>query len=56
MFCSNCRRRLYYKNIENHGYCEKCKCIVEISPCRVSYWCVAAVVLMPWLMQIGIGR
>jgi len=55
MFCSNCHRQIFYRNLENRGYCETCKRIVEISPCRVSYWCVAAVVLMPWLIPLGIG-
>jgi hypothetical protein len=56
MFCSACHRRIFYKNVENRGYCETCKRIVETSPCSVSYWCVAAVMLMPWLMLIAIGR
>ena len=56
MFCSDCHRQIFYRNLENRGYCERCKRIVEVSPCSVSYWCVAAVILMPWLMPFGIGH
>jgi hypothetical protein len=24
-----------------------------VSPCSVSYWCAAAVMLMPWLIPCG---
>jgi len=56
MFCSECYRKLFYKNLENRGWCERCKHVVETTPCNVSYWCVAAVMLMPWLMSAGAGR
>jgi len=56
MFCSNCHGQLFYRDLENHGWCEKCKRIIDVSPCSLSYWCVAAVILMPWLMPFGVGH
>jgi hypothetical protein len=56
MFYSDCHRKVFYKNLENRGWCERCKRIVDVSPCSVSYSCVAAVVLMPWLMPFGAGH
>jgi hypothetical protein len=55
MFCSNCHRTIFYKDLANRGWCEQCKRVVEVSPCAVSYWCVAAVLLMPWLLSFGGG-
>jgi hypothetical protein len=54
MFCTDCHSRLFYRNLENRGWCESCKRIVDVSPCSVSYWCIAAVMLMPWLMPGGV--
>jgi hypothetical protein len=56
MFCSDCHRKVFYRNLENRGWCERCKRVVEVSPCSVSYWCVAAVLLMPWLMPFSVGH
>jgi hypothetical protein len=55
MFCSDCHRTIFYKNLENRGWCEGCQRVVEASPCSVSYWCVAAVILMPWMISFGAG-
>jgi len=54
MYCSKCRRRVYYRNLENKGWCEQCRCVIDIAPCAVSHWCVAAVMLMPWLAPLGL--
>ena len=54
MFCCNCNCKIFYRNRENRAWCERCKRVVEVSPCSVSYWCVAVVLLMPWLMSSGI--
>jgi hypothetical protein len=56
MFCSNCHRPLFYSDLEQHGWCERCHRVVEVAPCSVSYWCVAAVLLMPWLIPFGIAH
>ena len=56
MFCSVCHRKMLYRNLENRGWCDRCKRVVEVSPCKVSYWCVAAVLLMPWLMPFVVGH
>ncbi|HEY3394977.1 MAG TPA: hypothetical protein VGK58_19890 [Lacipirellulaceae bacterium] len=50
MFCSNCRRPVHYKNLQHKGWCEHCYHVVEVSTSSVSYWCIAAVMLMPWLI------
>jgi hypothetical protein len=50
MFCSNCRRPIHYKNLENEGWCEHCHRVIEVSTSSISYWCIAAVIMMPWLV------
>jgi hypothetical protein len=52
MFCSQCNRRVFYRNVENRGWCDTCKRVGDVSPCSVSYWCAAAVMLMPWLIPL----
>jgi hypothetical protein len=55
MFCSKCHREVFYNNLENHGWCETCRGVVEVSPCAMSYWLIAAVLLMPWLISSATG-
>jgi hypothetical protein len=55
MFCSKCHREVFYNNLEYHGWCDRCKSVVEVSPCALSHWCVAAVMLMPWLISSATG-
>ena len=52
MFCSNCHQQVFYNDLEKQGWCEKCKRVVEVSPCSASLWCVAAAILLPWLMSV----
>jgi hypothetical protein len=52
MYCSDCHRQVFYNNPEKQGWCEKCQRIVKVSQCSVSYWCVAAAILLPWLMSV----
>ena len=52
MYCSDCHRPVFYNDPEKQGWCEKCQRIVKVSQCSVSYWCVAAAVLLPWLMSL----
>ena len=47
MYCSDCHRPVYYSNPDNQGWCETCKRVIEISPCSVSYWYVAAAMVLP---------
>ena len=54
MYCSCCHRQIFYRDLDNHGWCENCRHVVDVSPCKVSYWCVATVLVMPWLMPLGI--
>ncbi len=50
MFCSNCRLPVHYKDLKNKGWCEHCRRVIDVTSCRVSYWCVLAVMMMPWLV------
>jgi hypothetical protein len=52
MYCSDCHRPVFYNNPEKQGWCEKCKRVVKVTPCSVSHWCVAAALLLPWLMSV----
>jgi hypothetical protein len=52
MFCSNCHQPVFYNDLEKHGWCERCKRVVEVSPCSASLWCIAAALLLPWLMSV----
>ena len=49
MFCPSCHQQVFYNNLENEGWCERCKRIVKVSPSSMSHWCVAAALLLPWL-------
>jgi uncharacterized paraquat-inducible protein A len=49
MFCSDCHQPVFYNNPDKQGWCERCKRVVEVSPCSMSHWCVAAALLLPWL-------
>jgi hypothetical protein len=47
MYCSDCHRPVHYSNPDNQGWCEACRRVIEISPCSVSYWYVAAAMVLP---------
>jgi hypothetical protein len=51
MYCSHCRRTLFYKNLEHLGWCESCGKIVSVSSCKVSYWILAVTLAMLWIVQ-----
>jgi hypothetical protein len=53
MYCSKCRRRLFYKNLDDLGWCENCGAIVQVSRCGVSCWLVAAILIIPWSLPPG---
>ena len=46
MYCNDCHRQIFYSNPENQGWCETCKRVIEITPCSVSYWYVAAAMVL----------
>ena len=50
MFCSSCHRPVQYKDVNNTGWCKHCRCVIDVTSCRVSYCCVLAVMMMPWLI------
>jgi hypothetical protein len=54
MYCARCRRQLFYQNLDHQGWCEDCTQIVGVSQCKVSYWCVAAVIALLWVLPTGI--
>lgn len=53
MYCSICRRQLFYRDPSNHGWCDHCRKIVSVSQCQVSYWFVAAAFISLWAVQPG---
>lgn len=53
MYCSQCRRQLYYKDLKSQGWCDTCEDVVGVSECNVSYWLVMAVVAMLWSIPLG---
>ena len=54
MYCSKCRRELYYKDTESKGWCFGCSQIVGVTNCKVSHWNLIAVLTMLWNLQVGI--
>jgi hypothetical protein len=50
MFCPHCHRPVCYKDPDNKGWCEHCRRVINVAPCSVSLWCVAAVMLLPWMV------
>jgi hypothetical protein len=52
MYCAKCRRQLYYKDPENHGWCFGCGEICSIENCKIPYWSLMAVFTMLWTLQV----
>jgi len=52
MYCAKCRRQLYYKDPNNHGWCFTCGKVVDITNCGVSHWNLMAVFTMLWTLQV----
>jgi len=52
MYCTKCRRQLYYKDPDNRGWCFTCGQVVSIEKCKVSYWNLMAVFTMMWTLQV----
>ena len=50
MYCSRCRRQLFYKNLDSDGWCENCDGVVHVSRCKVSYWILLATFTLQWVM------
>jgi hypothetical protein len=53
MYCSHCGRDMHYENLEHDGYCENCGSVVQVSPCKVSFWTLLAVFTCAWTLTIG---
>lgn len=53
MYCDTCRRQLYYKDPNNHGWCFSCNKVVDITQCGVSHWNLMSVFTLLWTLQIG---
>ena len=53
MYCCHCRRQLFYRNLENRGWCEECGRIVNVARCKISHWTIAAVCTVAWALPIG---
>ena len=52
MYCKKCRRELYYRDPDNHGWCFTCGDVVDIENCKISSWNLIAVFTMLWTLQI----
>lgn len=52
MYCAKCRRQLYYKDPNHHGWCFTCGEVVDITNCKVSHWNIIAVFIMFWTLQV----
>jgi len=52
MYCAKCRRQLYYKDPNQHGWCFTCGEVVDITNCKVSHWNIIAVFIMFWTLQV----
>ena len=52
MYCKKCRRELYYRDPDNHGWCFTCGDVVDIEKCKISSWNLIAVFTMLWTLQI----
>jgi hypothetical protein len=52
MYCAKCRRQLYYKDPNNHGWCFTCGKVVDITQCGISHWNLMAVFTMLWTLQV----
>ena len=53
MYCSKCRRRLFYQDLEQMGWCESCGAVVTISRCKVSFWTLTATLILLWVVQVA---
>ena len=51
MYCSKCRRELYYKDPDSQGWCFTCSQIVGVENCKISFWNLMAVFTMFWPLQ-----
>jgi hypothetical protein len=53
MYCSRCCRQMHYANPEHNGWCEGCQAVVQVSPCKVSFWNLFAVFTCLWTLAIS---
>jgi hypothetical protein len=53
MYCSSCRRQLFYKDLDKLGWCDSCRDVVHVSRCGVSYWILAAAMFIIWSVPSG---
>jgi hypothetical protein len=52
MYCAQCGTKLFYKDLENHSFCERCQAVVGVSQCKVSFWSLMAVFTMLWTLSL----
>lgn len=43
---------MYYKDLDNCGWCVRCWKIVSVTDCSISYWNLMAVFTMLWTLQV----
>ena len=53
MYCDHCHGEMYYKDLENCGWCIRCGAIVHTTECTVTYWNLMAVFTMLWPLAVA---
>ena len=54
MYCSHCGTPLFYKDLKNASFCERCQAVVKISPCKVPFWSLMSVFVILWTVALPI--
>ena len=53
MYCAQCHRPLFHKDLQNFGWCEECDTVVHVSRCKISFWMLTAVLTIGWVAQMA---
>ena len=53
MYCANCHQRVYYKDLNDNGWCEHCQRIVRRLEVRDVVLVIAAAFVALWAVQPG---
>jgi hypothetical protein len=54
MYCSRCKRQLYYKDLCQLAWCDDCNAIVRASFCSVRYWVIGVICVMCLAVQLHV--
>jgi len=53
MYCSDCRHRLFYKDLDSRGWCDKCNGVVDVSLDKVSSWTLITTFALAWFCVVS---